>query len=317
MVLHTVFYHDEVLRYRTHLFSKATLFIAFCALVTIIAPLLIAYQSYGFWVYQAEYIEMPYVQFKHQYVILATTEKGNSYVSSSYRNMNAAMTSSVRNSIVSGDNKDFDYDGKDDCMTFSAEMPLEDSDKVTSINLILVYDYKLNRHSTFVMESLGYVSAASVVPGSEIDIVGDLQFVQYSGLSYKGTDNRYRKPVVEASTLNATAFSLDAILRSYTARNITTRIANQYVVWKPNRPAGQPFKVNVRVNYRPALVMYTPGFFYVMKWAWVQYVSLLIVFIFVFERVKQFVFSNQLVQTMVQRPQLECLAHGYNLKSMH
>ena len=34
-----------------------------------------------------------------------------------------------------------------------------------------------------------------------------------------------------------------------------------------------------------------------LKWAWVQYVSILIVFVYVFRQVKNFVFSNQILPT--------------------
>ena len=34
-----------------------------------------------------------------------------------------------------------------------------------------------------------------------------------------------------------------------------------------------------------------------LKWAWVQYVSILIVFVYVFRQIKTFVFSNQILPT--------------------
>jgi transmembrane protein 231 len=39
-----------------------------------------------------------------------------------------------------------------------------------------------------------------------------------------------------------------------------------------------------------------------IKWGWVQYVSVLILFLFVFDRIKVFIYQNQLVQTLVQTP---------------
>ena len=39
-----------------------------------------------------------------------------------------------------------------------------------------------------------------------------------------------------------------------------------------------------------------------MKWAWVQYVSLLIVFVFVFRRIKTYVFSKQILPTIPMAP---------------
>ena len=37
-----------------------------------------------------------------------------------------------------------------------------------------------------------------------------------------------------------------------------------------------------------------------LKWAWVQYVSILIVFVYVFRQIKTFVFSNQILPTITR-----------------
>lgn len=37
-----------------------------------------------------------------------------------------------------------------------------------------------------------------------------------------------------------------------------------------------------------------------MKWAWVQYSSILVVFVFLFREIKTFVFSNQILPTREQ-----------------
>ena len=38
-----------------------------------------------------------------------------------------------------------------------------------------------------------------------------------------------------------------------------------------------------------------------IKWGWVQYVSILLIFLYIFERIKVFFFMNQLVTTIVER----------------
>ena len=38
-----------------------------------------------------------------------------------------------------------------------------------------------------------------------------------------------------------------------------------------------------------------------IKWGWIQYLSILLVFVYIFERVKVFFFMNQLVSTVVER----------------
>ena len=43
---------------------------------------------------------------------------------------------------------------------------------------------------------------------------------------------------------------------------------------------------------------YLPGFWEMIKFAWIQYVSLLLIFLWAFERIKRFVFQNQVVTTI-------------------
>lgn len=44
---------------------------------------------------------------------------------------------------------------------------------------------------------------------------------------------------------------------------------------------------------------YRPGFWETIKLAWIQYVSVLLIFLWVFSHVQTFVFQNQVLPTMV------------------
>lgn len=43
---------------------------------------------------------------------------------------------------------------------------------------------------------------------------------------------------------------------------------------------------------------YRPGFWETIKFAWIQYVSVLLIFLWVFERIQRFVFQNQVLTTV-------------------
>lgn len=43
---------------------------------------------------------------------------------------------------------------------------------------------------------------------------------------------------------------------------------------------------------------YRPGFWETIKFAWIQYVSILLIFLWVFERIQRFVFQNQVLTTV-------------------
>jgi transmembrane protein 231 len=73
-------------------------------------------------------------------------------------------------------------------------------------------------------------------------------------------------------------------------------------VWSTGRGADQPFVLSATISYPEQEFNYRPGFWYLIKWGWVQYVSVLLIFLFAFERFKVFIYQNQLVTTMVDRP---------------
>ena len=52
-------------------------------------------------------------------------------------------------------------------------------------------------------------------------------------------------------------------------------------------------------NHKNIIMYLSELFFQMMKWAWVQYSAILIVFIIFFREVKQFVFSKQVLPSIV------------------
>jgi transmembrane protein 231 len=110
-------------------------------------------------------------------------------------------------------------------------------------------------------------------------------------------------PVVSNTSIYAQSFQLPYILRSYNARNVTTVLANAAPVWITGRGAGQPFVIQAVINYPIQYgITYYTGFWEMIKWGWVQYVSILILFWYCLDRIQRFVFQNQVVTTVVQRP---------------
>jgi len=69
-------------------------------------------------------------------------------------------------------------------------------------------------------------------------------------------------------------------------------------VWTSGRAAGQPFVIQGTIFYPEETIMYRPGFWQLIKMAWIQYLAILFIFLFLFDRVKRFVFENQVVTTV-------------------
>jgi transmembrane protein 231 len=72
------------------------------------------------------------------------------------------------------------------------------------------------------------------------------------------------------------------------------------VSWKNTIADG--FNVKAFVRYTPFNINFVPAFWEQFKWGWIQYVAVLLPFLFVFKLAKIFIFENQLVPTVVIDP---------------
>ncbi|XP_008563084.1 PREDICTED: transmembrane protein 231-like, partial [Galeopterus variegatus] len=160
--------------------------------------------------------------------------------------------------------EDRNQDGKMDMLHFKLELPLQSTEHVLGVQLILTFSYQLHRMSTFMMQSMAFLQSSFAVPGSQLYVNGDLRLQQKQPLSCGGLDVRYNR---EKSKLEV-AFLWVA----------HTRTSEEFLLW--------------------ILSKYGEGFWEMIKFAWVQYVSILLIFLWVFERIKIFVFQNQVVTTI-------------------
>ncbi|KAK7498112.1 hypothetical protein BaRGS_00010700 [Batillaria attramentaria] len=308
MAVYEVFSHPELRRYKATLCSKATLIMLAILVLTFIPPLFVVYRSYGFWIKEATYREIPTVAFKHDILLIVELNnagaEGNYLTYSTFQMYNQLQEQRLRIPVISSREVDSNGDGKFDHLIFDLDLPLTDTENVLGVKLLLFFYYKLLKFSSFHMESLGYIEHESARPGARLAVYGDLRFHQKQALAHKGIDNRFNDSIIDSSSTFAEEYDLSMIFKKYSQRNVTTVMPNPYKVWTSGRAAGAPFRISATIDYpeESYLISYTPGFWYLIKWGWVQYVAVLALFLFLFERVKVFIFHNQLVTTIVDRP---------------
>ena len=56
-------------------------------------------------------------------------------------------------------------------------------------------------------------------------------------------------------------------------------------------------KIQAFIQYTQAVVEYTPGLWNILKWAWIQYASILVIFFYAVGAVKNVVFGQHMVPT--------------------
>uniref|UniRef100_A0A8D2DBF5 Transmembrane protein 231 n=1 Tax=Sciurus vulgaris TaxID=55149 RepID=A0A8D2DBF5_SCIVU len=295
MALYELFSHPAERGYRAGLCSKAALFLLLAAALTYIPPLLVAYRSHGFWLKRSSYEEQPTVRFQHQVLLVALLgpEHGGFLAWSTFPAFNRLQGDHLRVPLVSTREEDRNQDGKMDMLHFKLELPLQSTEHVLGVQLILTFSYQLHRMATFVMQSMAFLQSSFAVPGSQLYVNGDLRLQQKQPLRYSGLDVRYNVSVINGSSPFAHDYDLTNIVAAYQERNVTTVLNDANPIWLVGRAAEAPFVINAIIRYPVE-----PGFWEMVKFAWVQYVSILLIFLWVFKRIKIFVFQNQVVTTI-------------------
>lgn len=119
------------------------------------------------------------------------------------------------------------------------------------------------------MQGLGYIQISSGLQGSGLKYIGDLNIVQKQALSHKGRDSRFQNPIFNSNryvkgkcfknfvnvipnfvfmvSLFADDYDFQSILSSYNKRNLTVRLANDYLIWDHGN--GRSFTIDVNINY--------------------------------------------------------------------
>lgn len=76
-------------------------------------------------------------------------------------------------------------------------------------------------------------------------------------------------------------------------------VENTYTTWVTG--TAQNFKINIQLRYPEHKIYYTPSFWQVMKFAWIQYISLYILLSWIVDKLKDYIFVNRIVSYYVDK----------------
>ncbi|XP_077067513.1 transmembrane protein 231 [Siphateles boraxobius] len=303
MAFYDVYAHPALIRYRTCVCTRATLFVCVVLCLTYISPLLVAYRSQGFWLKRSTYEEQPVIQFQYDMILMGATDTAGNYVAwSTFPNFNRLIGDNLRIPYISAQEEDRNQDGKSDLLRLQISIPLKPEEQMLSIQLLLTFSYQLFRMSTVVMQTLAFVQHSSPVPGSQLSICGDLKLNQRTPLPHRGLHSTYNVSVIDGSSPFASTYDLANIITLYQQRNMTTHLSGVIPVWRVGRAANAPFQISAQINYPVDIIAYRPGFWEMIKFAWIQYASVLLIFLWVFQHIQTFIFQNQVLPTTTVPP---------------
>lgn len=249
------------------------------------------------------YREQPDIHFKHEYLLIVETDNLEApVICSTYEYFSQIIKEHNHCTMIKSREEDNNRDGKYDELYFEIQVQLLQNQDAHAVTLFLLFDYKLYKMSSFQMESLGVIHYSSSLPGARFDVVADLRLTQKQLLHNRGRDVRFNKTVMNMEDIFPESFSLHTLLKNYAKRNVSTILKNVYPLWTVGRPADEPFFITAIIHYPEETILYKPGFWQIMKWAWIQYVSVLVIFMCVFRTVKSYVFQNQLITSIKCTP---------------
>lgn len=213
---------------------------------------------------------------------------------------NNLMGNYLRIPLVKSYEEDENHDGVNDRLVFSLNIPLLSNELVYGTTLLLTFDYRLHHMCELIMEGAGLFQHTSGVPVSAFHVTTDLALHQRQPLPPSGIHALYNTSILPSSISDTRSWRFQEIFSSYWKRNITTRFTNLYTSWQTGQ--SDSFTINLVVQYPEQTVLYIPGFWYVLKWAWIQYFAVLVILAYVISLIKDWVYQNQVVSTWVQFP---------------
>lgn len=303
MVLYKVYSQEHRICYFAHPCSTAVIFQTACLLITFLSPLFTSYFTSGFYYKELTYTEQPTVSFLGRYNIIINSLSSSIFSSSEARLNNYFTSNYEPSTLKTGIPRDVDGDGIIDQLTISMDVILPTSISGRSIDLWLIFQYTLNEYPLVNMQTLGLISLKapwSLANNSTVTIYGQLRFQQEQPiLSYTNVSALYGSIIDYQNNLIIPSF--DDILSNYSSRAYSTRFDEQYVQWSSSDSTNLQLTIKVIVNTGPQRIRYVPSFWKEFRWTWIQYVTALLPFFYVMNKVKEFVFSNGLVRAAVRK----------------
>ncbi|CAH0393075.1 unnamed protein product [Bemisia tabaci] len=295
--------HSEpaTIKYRSSYCSKASMTIVITTVLTIVFPFLLSYRSHGFWLKHDTYREHPLIRFKYEYLLFLETQNFDSpIICSSIASIAQTEIDLMRCPLLTVHEADLNLDRIYDQLDFEVTAVLRDNETVYSATLLLLFDFKITNHCWLQMETLGWTTSETSLPSSRLDIIGDLVVSQKQPLPCHGRDVRYNESIMVSTTEDT--YELPFILRNYATRNVTTHLTNLHRIWTHVQTPETSFVVSATIFYPEVTILYKPGFWQVIKFAWVQYFAVAVIFVFIARKVRRFIFTNHLVQTIKATP---------------
>ena len=304
----TVLKENIAKTYRAEVCSCSFLLCGFFSLIVIIVPFFLAASTNGFWIQSDKYTDQASVFFRGEILLSVLTESKT--VSSSntiISTMNTKYYSSVGvlnelNSLtmmpvnIQSTYWDYNYDYKPDLYDFNITLYISPS-QVRNIKVFTNFDYRLRNRVTLDMVSMA-VADVNVAKGvSTLYLDGILNLKQKNPLPCsKKIRTTYNSTLLNNSFSSQNFFS--ELFLKYNSRNESTFYNYQANILPQGRT--DSVLINMKIRIPPnEHIWYIPLFLENLKFAWIQYLSLLLPLGYLILLCAGYIFSQQIFDSVV------------------
>nr|CAI5862383.1 unnamed protein product [Callosobruchus analis] len=300
MVVLEVFSKSIQIKYKSTLLSKAALVKVVTALTSIILPFVLAYKSGGFWLKNVNFHEQPKVTLDGSYIFLAYTDNQSNpivcsnvqFYENTFKNLDFCYAIRIRN-------MDQNFDGKIDKIDIEVLINLF-GHRINSLYLVLPIVLTLKEDCPLTVHSAILHQHYFHTYSTHLKLTADLQLYQRHLLRCNDLrDKRLYGPVITSSgQMNDYVF--ETMIEKYFERNVTTHLTNIYTTMKVENK--DQFNLKLSVQFPEVSIYYKPGFWHILKYAWLQYFSIYVVTSWVITKLTTYIFKKRLVLYYEETP---------------
>ncbi|KAF5400995.1 hypothetical protein PHET_05242 [Paragonimus heterotremus] len=283
------------------LWHKATLFTVIFTVSSLFVPFLIAYRSGGFWQRDLIYFEKPKIRFLRQsYFELRSPSGLRGW--STYTNLNAQLGDSLLIPQMTVSEVDDDGDGLYDHVTLS--LKFRTTELITGVYALLFFEVHFKEQLVLTLQTPVLIQfiGPDKMGGLRYSHVGSLSLYQMQPLVQGQTYNEYNVSLFGGRVRQLSDVQVKSVEEFLSKRKVSIKLENEFSLWMPGTPSlSRPFTIDIKIFYPPVSVWAHPSFWYMTWWGWIQYFPILLVSLFISDRIKYFVFAHNLFTGCWQR----------------
>ncbi|TMW64937.1 hypothetical protein Poli38472_009104 [Pythium oligandrum] len=212
----------------------------------------------------------------------------------------------IRASNIKLFESDTNRDGVPDSLHVSLTTPLDDGEAIYKASVLVFLNVTVQNRVKLNMDAFAILSHESGLPGASLHADGDLQLRMRNPIRItKSMQTPYEtNPLLNVSrVVGAQDLAIDKLIAQYRNRDCLMHLDVPYPVWTSDLgvdsigSSSRSFHIDLTIRIPPMEILYRPTWSELLKTAWIQYFSILVIVYGIVHAVAGFLFQHRLLQT--------------------